>query len=354
MGLSSGIPPPSWRPVTEVIQMYTNLFKRFAATTAVLSVGSLAFLFGCNHHDRDCDSCDGQPQPVPHHVSVSDADYYDVAPAQNTTYEGTAVNGDVAMPQNFEGDLYFQQHRLDRGFDRDVYFRDRAAYIRAHEGEEYWRGHRAELERGWGVNVNFDRNDRDRDARFQDRSFENRNGFNRELHDIQNPPNTRTNVQPADNAAGLHNRNVNLNSTEKLESRDINAPKADMNAPKANVTAPKADISAPKTEVTAPKADISAPKADLSAPKADVSAPKTELKEEKKMELKEEKSLPTATEPADKSLKSNDQSLKSDEKTTIKSSDMKSNETTVNTSASTPADKPATSNNPGSESSDKK
>ena len=286
--------------------MYTNLFRRIAATGAALSVGSLAFLFGCNHHDRDCDSCDNQP--LPHHVTVSDADYYDQAPAVNTTYEGNnAANGDVALQQNFEGDIYFQQHRLDKDFDRDAYIRDRGAYVRLHDGDEYWNGHRAELERGWGVNVNFDRNNRDfrdnrdnRDVRLNERA-----GFNREVNDIQHPADTS--IRRNENATELRNRNVNPNN-----DRAIN------NDLKANAKVENRDLNAPKTEVTTPKAEV-----------------KTE---------------PSA---ADRSMKANnDQSLKKDmDKEAPKTTEMKSEKTEapVNTSTTPAADKPATSNNPGSE-----
>lgn len=164
-----------------------NWFRRVAGIGAALSLGGMAFLTGCNH-DNDC--CDTRPGPIIHeHHEHADAgdNRIEVQPGQATAYDNNdrAIETGVSEPA-LEQDTYFRQHRLDSGFERDAYFRDRAAYVRAHEGNDWWNDHRVELEASWG-----DRRHDGRDNRDNRRAVSN-TGFDREMNSVQHPPTERS------------------------------------------------------------------------------------------------------------------------------------------------------------------
>jgi len=195
----------------------TTILRRVAATSAAISMGGMLFLCGCNH-DNDCNSCDTGPAPIVH-PRVSDNDRFEVQPAQPTGY----AEADEPVLEN---DIYFRQHRLDSSFDRNEYFRDRTAYIRAHEGETWWNDHHLEVEASWN-NRRRDRDER-HDIRREERREERRDernamngrsntGFDREINSVQHPPSTAT---PPDKEREPLNTSVESRTELQNENRD--------------------------------------------------------------------------------------------------------------------------------------
>lgn len=210
----------------------TTILRRVAATSAAISMGGMLFLCGCNH-DNDCNSCDTSPAPIVH-PRVSDNDRFEVQPGQPTGY----AEADEPVLEN---DIYFRQHRLDSTFDRNEYFRDRAAYIRAHEGDLWWNDHHIELEASWN-NRRHDRDERrdiQRDERRDERNAMNgrsNTGFNREINSVQHPPSTAT---PPDKEREPLNTSVDgrneLQNENRNEIRNSREEQRRMETPSANL-----------------------------------------------------------------------------------------------------------------------
>ena len=218
----------------------TTILRRVTATSAAISMGGMLFLCGCNH-DNDCNSCDTSPAPYVH-PRVSDNGRFEVQSAQRTGY----AEADEPVLEN---DIYFRQHRLDSNFDRNEYFRDRTAYIRAHEGDTWWNDHHIELEASWN-NRHRDR-DEQHDIRREERRDERRDernamngrsntGFDREINSVQHPPSTAT---PADKEreplnTSVENRNENRNELQNENRNEIRKSREEqrrMETPSSNM-----------------------------------------------------------------------------------------------------------------------
>ena len=216
--------------------MNRNFVKRWVAIGAAFSVGSLAFLYGCNN-DND-DACNVCPHERVIHVHAANGET--VERAQATAYEGSDES------ESGNNDVYYQQHRVDRNFDRDAYLRDRGAYIRIHEGDVFWSDHRAGYERSWGSrrdnrdyqeNLNTSVDKRDSGRGVNSVQHANEAGF-------RNNADTKRNETPANKAQSRDpstKPDMNKNATENRTNKVDDASPGKAQSREASTEANKSD-----------------------------------------------------------------------------------------------------------------